>query len=100
MTSRKARKIAYKEIERLLRMIYDESIPIEYRYKYILLIRKLSMKCKVKPPRIYRLLICRRCKSPLIPGYNAVVRIRSHPKKSIVVKCLECGNVYRYVYKD
>jgi len=100
MVSKRARRLARKEIQNLIKLIGREDIPIEYRLKYIELIRKLSMKFRVKPPRFYRLFICRKCKSPLYPGYNVVYRVRSRPKKAIVVKCLKCGHVYRYVYKS
>jgi len=100
MVTHRARKMALKEINYLFKLVYREDIPIEYRLKYISLIRRLSMKFKVKPPRLFRLFICRKCKSPLIPGYNSVIRVRRRPKKAIIVKCLECGHVYRYIYQD
>ena len=100
MVSRKSRKIAQAEMERIIKFIYNPDLPLEYRLKYITLINRLKMKFKVKPPRYHRLFQCRRCKKPLIPGYNAVFRIRSRPKKAISVKCLECGHVYRYVLRD
>jgi len=98
MVSRRARKVAYREIKRLIKLLSDNDIPYTYRMKYITLIRKLSMKFRVKPPRIYRLYICRRCKKPLLPGVNAIYRLSSRPKKAIYVKCLECGGSYRYIY--
>ena len=100
MVSHRARKLAVKEINRLIKLIYREDIPLKYRLKYISLIRRLSMKFKVKPPRYYRLFICRKCKEPLSPGYNAVFRVRSRPKKAVIIKCLECGNTYKYVYEE
>lgn len=100
MVSKRSRRIAQTEVNRIIKLIYDTDFPLEYRIKYITLIKKLRMKFKVKLPRYYRLFQCRKCKKPLIPGYNAVYRIRSRPKKAISVKCLECGHVYRYVFRD
>ena len=78
-------------------LIYSD-IPTDYKALNLKLVRKIYLRTRVKPPRYYKLFYCKKCKKPLIPGYNAVYRVRSRPYKNISVKCLECGHVYRYGY--
>ena len=91
------RRLARRVMDRLIKMFYED-VPNEYRRRYILLIRRISMKTRVKPPSIYRLFICKGCKKPLIPGENAIYRLYPRPYKHIYIKCLECGHVYRRGY--
>ncbi|KAI8494968.1 Ribonuclease P protein subunit p21 [Branchiostoma belcheri] len=41
--------------------------------------------------------ICKRCDSLLIPGVTATVRIRAKREKHVVVTCLECRMVRRFL---
>jgi ribonuclease P protein subunit RPR2 len=94
------KKDVSREIVRLIRLALDISTPISYGDRYVSLARKFSMKYKVRIPREYKIYICKGCKGVLKPGVTAVFRLRSRPKKSVYVKCLRCGHVYRRVYRD
>ena len=64
------------------------------------LIEEIARTAQVRPPRSVRRGICRRCKTPLIPGLTSRVRLRSQGGLSyIIVRCLVCGWMHRYPYK-
>jgi len=98
MVSKRARKIAYKLYKDLSYMLYSD-VPREYREKYLRLIRKVSMKTRTRVPPYLKLFYCKKCKEVLLPGVNAVYRVRSRPYKHIAVKCLRCGHLYRKGYE-
>ena len=95
----RGKKRIMKEIWYLFGLAMDINTPVELSDRYIDLIRKISMRTKVKLPRYIKLFICRRCKKALKPGVTAVFRVRSRPKKAVAVKCLRCGYVHKYIYK-
>lgn len=86
------------EVYYLLNLALDPKTPIELADKYIALIRKISMRTRIRLPRDIKIFICRRCKRVLRPGFTAIYRVRSRPKKAISVKCLRCGYTHRYIY--
>ena len=57
--------------------------------------KKLARWTGVKFPRKWRYFFCRKCKTFIIPGITARVRIRSRPTPHIVVYCLRCKNYKR-----
>ncbi len=61
---------------------------------YVNLILEISKHYKVKIPE--KRYICKKCYSVLIPGINSTIKIR---KGRVIIKCLKCGNVKRYVIK-
>lgn len=69
----------------------------ELARRYVALALKLAAKARLRLPRDVRRRYCRRCKVPLIPGLTARVRVRSRRQRHIVVTCLKCGYVRRYV---
>ena len=95
-----SRESVRKEIIRLIRLALDINTPIEYGDRYIELAREFSMKYEVPIPSAYKIYICKKCKRLLRPGETAIFRLRSRPQKSIYVKCLRCGYIYRRVYND
>ncbi len=62
--------------------------------EYVKLMLEISKHYKVKIPE--KRYICKKCQSVLIPGVNSTIRIR---KGKVIVKCLNCGNVKRYIIK-
>lgn len=64
--------------------------------RYIHLIRKISMKAKVKIPLKYKIFICRKCGSLLIPGKTCRVRVRSEKGTKVTFTCLNCYFIKRY----
>ncbi|RLG84600.1 MAG: ribonuclease P [Thermoprotei archaeon] len=68
--------------------------------RYIEIIIDISRRTRVKPPRYIKRGFCKKCHIPLIPGLTARVRIQSEGKGSrVVVTCLECGWIKRYMIK-
>ena len=64
--------------------------------KYVKEARKLQMKTRTKFPNYWKKRLCKKCKILLKPGVNA--RIRLSHKKSIVIKCGNCGSYTRIPY--
>jgi ribonuclease P protein subunit RPR2 len=64
--------------------------------RYIQLIRKISMKTKVKIPLEYKIFICKKCGSLLIPGKTCRVRVRSEKGTKVTFTCLNCNFIKRY----
>ncbi len=98
----KARKIARERINILWRMleqgrIGDIELDKKLEKRYVELIRKLAMRYNLKLPKTLRRRICKSCGAFLRPGKNAVVRLDSK-RKMVIIKCLECGKIYRYPY--
>ncbi|MBS7657839.1 MAG: ribonuclease P [Candidatus Bathyarchaeia archaeon] len=91
------KEIAKERIEilfNLARKIFNFSPELANRY--IQLIRKIGMKARVKIPLEYKLFICKKCNSFLVPGRNCRVRIRSEKGTKIVFTCLNCSYIKRY----
>ncbi|GBF09389.1 ribonuclease P protein component 4 [Aeropyrum pernix] len=61
---------------------------------------QLAASTRVRPPRRVKRLFCKNCRTPLIPGLTARVRLRSQGGMSYtVVTCLSCGWIHRYPYR-
>ncbi len=97
MVSRRARREAVKIYKSISNLIFSD-IPTEYKNSNLRLAKKIHLKTRVKPPKYFKIFYCKKCKSVLLPGVNAIYRLRSRPYKNISIKCLECGHVYRLGY--
>ncbi|MBS7655143.1 ribonuclease P [Candidatus Bathyarchaeota archaeon] len=64
--------------------------------RYIQLIQKIGMKAKIKIPLKYKIFICKKCGSLLIPGETCRVRVRSEKGAKVTFTCLNCYFVKRY----
>lgn len=69
--------------------------------RYVEHARRLSMAVKVPIPPELKRLICHGCKQLIIPGNNMRFRIhnRNHYGTYLVVTCLSCGHITRYLVK-
>ncbi|MHA1310973.1 MAG: ribonuclease P protein component 4 [Candidatus Helarchaeota archaeon] len=83
-------KSYFNEIEK----IKSDNLPLANRYLDIC--RRISMRCKVRIPRSYKINICNNCKKLLIPGITSRVRIRNNKKTHITITCLYCKNQKRF----
>ncbi len=95
----RSRRVARERIVWLLTLadvVAPERPDLARRYGE--LARRISMRARVRIPREWRWRYCRRCKSFLIPGVNATVRIRPRRMPHLVVHCRECGAVTRRPY--
>jgi len=70
----------------------------ERSHKYANMIRKIAMRYNVRLPKEIRRCICGSCHKFLVPGGNARVRT-SEKQQSVIVTCMECGNMMRYPYR-
>jgi len=72
----------------------------ELARRYVDLAFRIAAKARLKLPRNVKRRYCRRCKTPLVPGRTARVRIkRGSGGQRLVVTCLRCGYIRRYPLK-
>jgi ribonuclease P protein subunit RPR2 len=91
------KEIAKERIEilfNLAKKVFDFNPELANRY--IQLIRKIGMKARVKIPLEYKLFICKKCDSFLVPGKNCRVRIKSEKGTKVTFTCLNCNSIKRY----
>ncbi|MEM2143893.1 MAG: hypothetical protein QW279_00905 [Candidatus Jordarchaeaceae archaeon] len=90
-------RISRERIEYLMRLADEVFLEDpESAQRYVNLSRRISMKNKVRIPRVWRRRICRSCKSFLWPGVNCRVRLRTKRQPHVVVTCFKCGRHTRY----
>jgi ribonuclease P protein subunit RPR2 len=71
----------------------------ELAQRYVQIARKIAMRTKLRLPKEYRSLICRHCKSFILPGVNCRVRIQQRREPHMVITCLNCGKHTRIPLK-
>lgn len=93
MVRKYVKKRAESWIRDLISLARKMEIEGEYELekRYVSLALEISKHYKVKLDN--KRLICKNCKTILIPGKNASVRIK---KGKVNIKCMRCGNVKRY----
>lgn len=90
------KRIALQRIRKLFylaKKIVHEDYPLAQRYVDIA--RKVAMAARVRLPKEYRRLVCRHCKSFILPGFNSRVRIKQRREPHVVITCLNCGGKMR-----
>jgi len=90
-------RIAKERIAELFRQA-DEAFfeHPELSRRYVVLARKIAMKFRVKFSKDQKRLFCKKCDAYLKQGKNSTTRL---VKGKIVIRCSECGNVRRFVYR-
>jgi ribonuclease P protein subunit RPR2 len=68
----------------------------ELARRHVLSARRIAQKARIKMPREAVRRICRQCKSVLIPGVNARVRVRNNRSLHVSVTCMNCGHTTKY----
>lgn len=68
----------------------------ELSRRYVELARKIAMKYKVKFSKDQKMSSCKKCNAYLRQGVNCSTRLA---KGIIVIRCKECNNLRRLVYK-
>jgi len=105
---RPALKAGKAEVKRIARerisILLNQALKVYRDYpwladRYVDLARRLSMRYKVRIPKPWRLLICRKCKRLMIPGFSARVRVRQRREPHIAFTCLRCGRVKRILLR-
>ena len=88
--------IAKERIDRLLELAKEEFNKNPGRSRdYIKLARKIGMRYNVRLKKEQKRSFCKKCNQLLIPNKSSKVEIESK-KKLKIIKCLNCGNIYRY----
>lgn len=64
--------------------------------KYVAFALKISSRTKTKLPRELKRRVCKHCKSYLVPGKNARIRLNKGKKTYF---CMVCGKFTRVPYK-
>ncbi|MCE4606474.1 MAG: ribonuclease P [Desulfurococcales archaeon] len=89
-----------------MRILYDLAVEdarkgdFEHARMLTRLIKRLSMRNRVRIPLDVKRGICENCDVPLIPGLTSRIRLVNDGRSSrIVVTCLVCGWMHRYPYK-
>ncbi len=98
MTSTK--QIALERVHTLFQLaqkvMHDDP---ERAQHYVRVARRIAMKTKLRLPEDYRRLICRKCKSFILPGVNCRIRIQQRREPHMVITCLNCGEHTRIPLK-
>lgn len=91
------RDLAVQRIERLFELADDEFGQNPKRSdRYVSLARRIGMRYRVRFPSTLKRRMCKHCRSYLVPGSSARVRLRG---RYITVTCLCCNKQMRYPYK-
>lgn len=64
--------------------------------RYVETAKRIAMRSGVRLGPERKQFICKECGSPLVPGVNCRVRVRSEQGTHVVVTCLACGSRKRY----
>jgi len=92
-------KITKERIERLFSLAKEDFKNNPNRSKkYIELARKIGKRYNVRLTKKQKRSFCKKCNQLLIPSRTSTFDLDSE-KKVITIKCLNCGNIYRYPYK-
>ena len=83
---------------RLAREVIHEDPELAQRY--VKIARKIAMGTKLRLPREYKRLVCKHCKSFILPGVNCRVRVQSRREPHVVMTCLDCGRHSRVPLKS
>ncbi|MCD5425623.1 MAG: ribonuclease P [Methanosarcinaceae archaeon] len=89
--------MALKRIEVLFELAKKEhKLHSDWSNRYIILIRKISMRYRVRLKKEQKMRMCKNCNTFLMPGSSS--RIRLHKKKYLLITCLNCEKIKRYPY--
>ena len=67
----------------------------ERSHRYVEMARNIAKKYNMKMPEIWGKRFCRSCHHFMKPGLNCQIRLS---ESSVVIKCLECGNINKIPY--
>ncbi len=90
-------EIAKERIDILLDLAEKELKKHPKRTKrYVELARKIGMRYNVRLTKEQKKKFCKKCNIILKPGVTSEQRTK---QGKLIVKCKECGEIYRYPYK-
>ncbi len=98
MTSTK--QIALQRVHTLFSLAKEvASEDPELAQRYVQIARRVAMRTRLRLPKEYRSLICRKCKSFILPGVHCRIRIQQRREPHMVITCLNCGGHSRIPLK-
>ncbi len=101
----KTRKAAREDAAELVRLLTESSVSLSHTdlklaKEQAALARRVRLRFNVRLDPSLKRFTCRGCKSLLVPGVNARVRL-GHGKPTILrVTCAECGRVNRKILSE
>jgi ribonuclease P protein subunit RPR2 len=66
---------------------------------YVDVARKVAMAKRMRMPEEYRRMVCRHCKSFILPGVSCRVRLQPRREPHLTVTCFNCGKHMRIPLK-
>ncbi|MEM1583973.1 MAG: ribonuclease P [Nitrososphaerota archaeon] len=100
MVSRELKKIALDRVCRLMDFARKHAIEKpEIAREAALLAMRIAQKARVRMPRKYKRMFCKKCGTLFWTPYSFTVRIRDRRSTHIVIKCLKCGYIKRIPVK-
>jgi ribonuclease P protein subunit RPR2 len=100
MVDTATKRIAIQRVKTLFclaKNIFNEDPPLAQRY--VDTARKVAMAARIRLPTEYRRMICRHCKSFILPGVNCRVRVKQRREPHVIITCLNCGKHMRIPIK-
>ncbi|MEM3045610.1 MAG: ribonuclease P protein component 4 [Candidatus Bathyarchaeia archaeon] len=90
------RRVAQERIEILFNLALEtHRAEPALAQRYVDLARRIGARAKVRLPTRFRRLVCRRCKSFIVPGSTLRVRVKPGKPGHVALTCLRCGAVRR-----
>ncbi|MDH5806464.1 MAG: ribonuclease P protein component 4 [Candidatus Methanomethylicaceae archaeon] len=92
--------IAIQRIEGLFKLAIEnvKSNP-SLSDRYVEMALEISKRTRVRIPKKWKYFICKSCHSFLYPGIRSRVRIVPRRSPHVVITCLICGEIKRYLIK-
>ncbi|MEM3617469.1 MAG: ribonuclease P protein component 4 [Candidatus Bathyarchaeia archaeon] len=94
------KRIARQRIQSLFRLARETYHNDPFlAQRYVDIARRVAMAAKIRLPTEYRRMVCRHCKSLILPGVSCRVRIKQQREPHVVITCLKCGKHMRIPLK-
>jgi ribonuclease P protein subunit RPR2 len=61
--------------------------------------KKIAMRFRIRLPYKIRQLYCKKCKTFIVPGRSARVRVGRAKTRAVRITCLKCGHTYRKILR-
>lgn len=62
--------------------------------------KKIAMRFRIRLPYEIRQLYCKKCKTFIVPGRDARVRVGRTRLRAVRITCLKCGHTYRKIFME
>ncbi|MFP4142034.1 MAG: ribonuclease P protein component 4 [Thermoplasmata archaeon] len=96
---KKDKRIAKRRIDILMEEAKKAALEdeLERADRYVELARGIGMRHNISLPSEYKRKICSNCYSYLLPSRSCRIRVE---RGKLIIKCLNCRTINRFVYKD